>query len=121
MNLLAIGPHPDDLEIGCAGSILKWKKKGFKIYLMVMTDGSSGGETEIRRKEQKRSAEILGAEEVLWGGFKDTDLEYQGKILVDTIENTLRKIKPAFVLVNHPEDTHQDHRSLAHATISAAR
>ncbi len=121
MNLLAIGPHPDDLEIGCAGSIIKWKQKGFKIYLMVMTDGSSGGETEIRRKEQQRSADILGAEEILWGGFKDTDLEYQGKILVDTIEKTLRKIRPAFVLVNHHHDTHQDHRSLAHATVSAAR
>lgn len=121
MNLLAIGPHPDDIEIGCAGSILKWREKGFKVYLMVMTDGSSGGDTETRRKEQERSAEILGAEEILWGGFRDTELEYQGKVLVDTIEDSLRKIKPAFVLVNYPEDTHQDHRSLSAATISAAR
>jgi len=121
MNLLAIGPHPDDIEIGCAGSLLKWKEKGFKIYLMVMTDGSNGGETSIRRKEQERSAEILGAEEILWGGFKDTDLEYQGKVLVDTIEDCLKKIKPAFVLVNYYEDTHQDHRSLSAATVSAAR
>jgi LmbE family N-acetylglucosaminyl deacetylase len=121
MNLLAIGPHPDDIEIGCAGSLLKWKEKGFKIYLMVMTDGSNGGETSIRRKEQERSAEILGAEEILWGGFKDTDLEYQGKVLVDTIEDCLKKIKPAFVLVNYYEDTHQDHRSLSSATVSAAR
>jgi LmbE family N-acetylglucosaminyl deacetylase len=121
VNLLAIGPHPDDIEIGCAGSILKWREKGFKVYLMVMTDGSSGGDTETRRKEQERSAEILGAEEILWGGFRDTELEYQGKVLVDTIEDSLRKIKPAFVLVNYPEDTHQDHRSLSAATISAAR
>ena len=121
MNLLAIGPHPDDIEIGCAGSILKWKEKGFKIHLMVMTDGSNGGDTSVRRKEQERSAEILGAEEIIWGGFRDTELEYQGKILVDTIEDCLKKIKPAFVLVNYPEDTHQDHRSLSSATVSAAR
>ena len=121
MNLLAIGPHPDDIEIGCAGSILKWKEKGFKIHLMVMTDGSNGGDTSVRRKEQERSAAILGAEEIIWGGFKDTELEYQGKILVDTIEDCLKKIKPAFVLVNYPEDTHQDHRSLSSATVSAAR
>jgi LmbE family N-acetylglucosaminyl deacetylase len=88
---------------------------------MVMTDGSNGGETSIRRKEQERSAEILGAEEILWGGFRDTDLEYQGKVLVDTIEESLRKIKPAFVLVNYHDDTHQDHRSLSAATVSAAR
>ena len=121
MNLLAIGPHPDDIEIGCAGSILKWRDKGFNIYLMVMTDGSSGGNTPTRRKEQERSAEILGAKEILWGGFRDTELEYQGKVLVDTIEGALRKINPAFVLVNYPEDTHQDHRSLSAATVSAAR
>ncbi len=121
MNLLAIGPHPDDLEIGCAGAILKWREKGFKIYLMVMTDGSSGGDIETRRKEQERSAKILGAEEILWGGIKDTELEYQGKILVDSIEGALRKVNPAFVLVNYPEDTHQDHRSLSHATVAAAR
>ena len=121
MNLLAIGPHPDDIEIGCAGSILKWKEKGFKIHLMVMTDGSNGGDTSVRRKEQERSAAILGAEEIIWGGFRDTELEYQGKILVDTIEDCLKKIKPAFVLVNYPEDTHQDHRSLSSATVSAAR
>jgi LmbE family N-acetylglucosaminyl deacetylase len=121
VNLLAIGPHPDDIEIGCAGAILKWKEKGFKIHLLVMTDGSSGGNTSVRQKEQERSAAILGAEEIIWGGFRDTELEYQGKILVDTIEDCLRKIQPAFVLVNYPEDTHQDHRSLSSATISAAR
>jgi LmbE family N-acetylglucosaminyl deacetylase len=121
VNLLAIGPHPDDIEIGCAGAILKWREKGFKVYLMVMTDGSSGGNSSARRKEQERSAALLGAEEVLWGGFRDTDLEYQGKVLVDTIEKSLRKIQPAFVLVNYPEDTHQDHRALSAATISAAR
>jgi len=101
VNLLAIGPHPDDIEIGCAGAILKWREKGFKVYLMVMTDGSSGGNSSARRKEQERSAALLGA--------------------VDTIEDSLRKIKPAFVLVNYPEDTHQDHRALSAATISAAR
>jgi len=121
LNLLAIGPHPDDIEIGCAGSLLKWREKGFKIYLMVMTDGSSGGEAHVRRKEQEHSASILGVEEIIWGGFRDTELEYQGKVLVDTIEVCLRKIQPAFVLVNYPEDTHQDHRALSSATVSAAR
>lgn len=121
MNILSIGAHPDDIEIGCAGTLLKWKEKGFKHYLMVMTDGAMGGDISLRRKEQEKAAEILGAEDIILGGFKDTDLEYQGKILVDTIEDALKKIKPAFVLVNYPEDTHQDHRALALATISAAR
>jgi LmbE family N-acetylglucosaminyl deacetylase len=121
MNILSIGAHPDDIEIGCAGTLLKWKDKGFKHYLMVMTDGRNGGELSTRQKEQERSAGILGAEEIFWGGFQDTTLEYQGKILVDTIENALKKIQPAFVLVNYPEDTHQDHRALGLATISAAR
>lgn len=121
MNILAISAHPDDFEIGCAGTIVKWKEKGYKLYLMIMTDGCLGGDAELRRKEQEQSAEILGADDIFWGGFKDTELEHQGRRLIETIEDVMKKIKPEFVLVNYPEDTHQDHRSLACAAVSAAR
>jgi len=121
MNLLAIGAHPDDIEIGCAGTIMKYKNNGANLYLMVMTDGYMGGDARIRHREQKRSAKIMQADEVFWGGHKDTDLQYKGRELIDSIESVLKKIRPAFVFVNYPKDTHQDHRVLAEATVSAAR
>lgn len=121
MNILAIGAHPDDIEIGCAGTIMKYKEKGAKLYLLVISDGSMGGNVKVRRREQENAAKILKADNLFWGGFKDTGLENKGRELIDTIEGVLEKIKPTFIFVNYPKDTHQDHRLLGDATISAAR
>lgn len=121
MNILAIGAHPDDIEIGCAGTIMKYKEKGAKLYLMVISDGSMGGNASVRRKEQKNAARIIKSDKIFWGGFKDTGMENKGRELIDTIEGVLKKIRPRFIFVNYPKDTHQDHRLLADAAISAAR
>ena len=56
-----------------------------------------------------------------WGGFKDTMLGTDIRKLIDSIENVMKKTAPIFIFVNYPKDTHQDHRYLAEATISAAR
>ncbi|MBI5893790.1 MAG: PIG-L family deacetylase [Deltaproteobacteria bacterium] len=121
MNILAIGAHPDDIEIGCAGAIMKYRKSGHRVYLLIISDGSMGGNVKIRRKEQEDAARIMKVDKIFWGGFKDTGLENKGKELIDTIEGVLKKIKPTFIFVNYPKDTHQDHRLLADAAISATR
>ena len=51
MNVLAIGAHPDDLEFGCAGTLIRHVNEGGdRVFLAVVTDGASGGEAEIRDK-----------------------------------------------------------------------
>ena len=120
MNILAIGAHPDDIEIGCAGTVMKFKEKGCGFYQMVMTCGL-GGDAEVRRQEQERAAKITGTDHLFWGRFKDTMLGADIRRLIDSIENVMKKTEPAFIFVNYPKDTHQDHRYLAEATISAAR
>ncbi len=120
MRLLAIGAHPDDIEFGCAGTLAKYGKKGDEVYLLVVADGGMGGDPEVRRKEQETSAEIMGAEALFWGGYKDTFIIFD-KPLIDLLEGFLKDINPSLVLVNYPEDTHQDHVHLAKATISATR
>ncbi len=121
MNILAIGAHPDDIEIGCAGAIMRYKQSGAKVYVMIMSDGSFGGDADIRRREQELAAKIMKVDGIFWGGFKDTSLGYNIQELISGIEVVLKKIKPAFVFTNYPRDTHQDHRSLAEAVISATR
>ena len=120
MNLLAIGSHPDDIEFGCSGTLIKYRLKGDRIYLMVMTSGGLSGKPDLRRKEQIISQKIMGAKELIWGGHKDTKLEMNLE-LIQQIEKAIKKIEPTFIFVNYPEDTHQDHRHLAQATISATR
>jgi len=120
MNILAIGAHPDDIEIGCGGTLLKYAKKGHNVYLLILTQGEIGGDPEVRLKEQRASAEAMGAKDVFWGNFKDTRL-MNVRELIDTIEATIAKINPQTVLINYLDDVHQDHRALAKACISATR
>jgi LmbE family N-acetylglucosaminyl deacetylase len=120
MNILAIGAHPDDIEFGCGGSLLKYGKRGANIFLMVITEGGLGGDREIRMKEQINSSKILQAKEVFWGGYNDTELPLDRK-LIKTIEDVVYKVRPDFIFVNYFDDTHQDHHHLAKATMSATR
>ena len=121
MKILAIGAHPDDIEIGCAGSLLKYAGSGHDVYLFVMTPGEMGGEAETRKEEQARSAEIIKIRDLFWGKYKDTQLETHLNDMISDIEAVIKKIKPDFVFVNYGDDTHQDHRMLSRATISATR
>ncbi len=121
MNILAIGAHPDDIEIGCAGTIMKYKEKGAQVFIMIMSNGSFGGNAATRQKEQELSAKIMKVDKIFWGGFRDTRLGYNIQDLINGIEIVLKKTKPSFIFTNHPKDTHQDHRSLAEAVTSATR
>jgi LmbE family N-acetylglucosaminyl deacetylase len=123
VKILAIGAHPDDIEVGCAGNLLKFSHAGchHEVYLLVMTNGARGGEEAVRREEQERSAAILEAKDLIWGGYADTDLSPHMNRMVSEIEVLIRKICPDFIFVNCGNDTHQDHRSLNKATVSATR
>src|SRR2546422_11494836 len=74
MNILALGAHPDDIEIGCGGTLLKYARAGHGVYLMVLTDGAQGGSAKVRRDEQLASCRILSAKEIFWGGYQDTEV-----------------------------------------------
>jgi len=120
INILAIGAHPDDIEFGCGGTLIKYTERGHRLFLLVMTEGGLGGAAAVRAKEQLDSKAILGAEDVFWGGYEDT-LLLMDQAMISKIENVISKVKPDFIFCNFLEDTHQDHRHLAQATISATR
>lgn len=120
MNILAIGAHPDDVEFGCGGTLIKYAAKGARIELLVVTDGARGGSSRVRHAEQRRAARIVGARRVHWGGFRDTMLPSVRR-LIDRMERTIDALQPDFIFVNYPEDTHQDHRQVARAAVSATR
>lgn len=120
MNILAIGAHPDDIEYGCAGTLIKYAERDHRIFLMVLTRGEEGGGGEVRHREQYEAAEIIGAQQVFWGDYRDTQLPLN-KELIDRIEEVLADVRPDLIFVNYGDDTHQDHRILTQATMSATR
>jgi LmbE family N-acetylglucosaminyl deacetylase len=120
MNILAIGAHPDDIEYGCAGTLIKYAEGAHSVYLLILTRGEEGGKGEERQREQHASADIMHVREVFWGGYRDTHVTLE-KALIDRIEAVLRRISPDLILVNYGDDTHQDHRIVTQATMSATR
>jgi len=120
MNILAIGAHPDDIEFGCGGTLIKYGQKGHNLFLMVLTKGEMGSEGKVRKIEQLASSKILGAKEVYFGEYKDTKLPLDKRV-IDSIERVLGMVSPNFIFVNYFDDTHQDHRHLSQATMSATR
>jgi LmbE family N-acetylglucosaminyl deacetylase len=120
VSILAIGAHPDDIEFGCGGSLVKYSKKGHRLFLLVMTGGGLGAPAETRVAEQGRSAALLGAEKVFWGGYEDTHIPVD-VALIRQVESVIREVRPEFIFCNFPDDTHQDHRHLAQGILSATR
>ncbi|MBI5326784.1 MAG: PIG-L family deacetylase [Deltaproteobacteria bacterium] len=119
-KVLAIGSHPDDIEIGCGGTIAKWAKSGAEIYFMVMTFGESGGEAAIRKQEQEDASKILGIKKLYWGDYPDANFILDNTLITD-IEKVIFEMSPDVVFVHYHKDTHQDHRILSTATITASR
>ena len=120
MNVLAIGAHPDDIEYGCGGMLTKYAQRGHDVYLWIASEGSLGGEASVRRQEQADSALVMGAREVFWGDYLDTEIPLTRELIV-RLESVIRRIKPRMIFVHYPDDTHQDHRNLAQSTLSATR
>lgn len=119
MRILALGAHPDDIEYGCGGLLLMAVAARHEVFLNVMTEGDLDPASD-RRAEQEKANEFLGVKKIFWGGFKDTQLAVKRELLV-SIENVIREVKPDLVLVNYPEDAHQDHQALANCTVTACR
>ncbi len=120
MNILAVGAHPDDIEFGCGGTLIKYTEKGHRLFLLVMTGGGMGAPKATRAQEQMDAKTILGADDVLWGMYEDTQLIVNQEI-ISKIEKVIAEVKPDFIFCHFPDDTHQDHRHLSQATITAAR
>ncbi|MDD5078733.1 MAG: PIG-L family deacetylase [Candidatus Omnitrophica bacterium] len=120
MNILAIGPHPDDIEFGCGGTLIKYAQAGNQVFLLVLTDGSFGGDPQVRHTEQEEAAKYLGAKELFWGNYRDTELIGTRELIVK-IDDIIHKVKPDVVFLNFWADVHQDHRAAAQAAVSASR
>jgi len=118
--VLAVGAHPDDLELGCSGTLALHKMNGDKVYYLTLTRGEASGDPEERVKESKKAAELIGVDGLFFGGLEDTKI-HDGIETITIIEDIINKVRPDIVYTHTVRDTHQDHRNAAHATLSAAR
>jgi LmbE family N-acetylglucosaminyl deacetylase len=120
MRVLAVGAHPDDIELGCGGTLLAHRTRGDEVTLLVMTTGERGPQdAKSRIREQEDAAALLDAG-LLWGGFQDGEVD-EGRDAVTVVQDAVAEVGPDLIYAHAPGDTHQDHRATARAVLSAAR
>jgi LmbE family N-acetylglucosaminyl deacetylase len=134
-SAMAIVAHPDDIEYSCAGTLTRWAKAGSRISYVVCTSGEVGisesGMTKqnaalIRETEQRKAAEIAGAQEVIFlrepDGLLQPTLELRKKLVRE-----IRRFRPEVVITGDPTIVwtgneyinHPDHRAAASAALDA--
>lgn len=110
IDVLAFGAHPDDVELGCGGTLVKLHRQGYRTAIVDLTEGEMGtrGSVEQRYRESARAAELLGAETRLNlkipDGNIETTLANRQKII-----KVVRELRPALVLAPYADDRHPDH------------
>jgi len=110
LHILAIAAHPDDIELGCAGTLIKHARKGQAVGIVDLTEGEMGtrGSVADRYNEAAEAAKIMGIavreNARIRDGFFRNDEEHQLHII-----KYIRKYRPEIVITNAPADRHPDH------------
>ncbi|MBM3700325.1 MAG: PIG-L family deacetylase [Actinobacteria bacterium] len=124
MRILAIGAHPDDIELLCAGTLVLYHQKGHEVYICHVCDGNKGSMiynskelAKIRRNEAINSAKLIGANSI-WAGISD------GEVVLDLgsrekIIDVIRQANPDLIITHSPDDYHSDHVNVSRLVFEA--
>ncbi len=112
LDILAFGAHPDDVEIGIGGVLIKHAHKGYRCGIVDLTAGeaASSGTPETRRKEALAAAEIMGMVTRDCLGLPDARLQVNPESLRPVIE-IIRRYRPQVVIAPYRKDRHPDHQA----------
>ena len=115
MNILAIGAHPDDIEMQCAGTLALYAQAGHKVSMAIATNGNVGSPTHtreeigaIRKAEQEASCALIGAE-LIWMDFDDEWL-FNDRPTRTRFIDAIRQAEPDVMFIHGQSDYHPDHR-----------
>lgn len=122
LTILAVGAHPDDIELGCGGSLAKLSRGGADVHAVILSQGRRGAlSDEDRAAETQAALGLLGIAHVTVHDFDDTGLAAQLQALVAVLEGHVRAIAPDRVYTMFQHDRHQDHRAVYEASAIACR
>jgi LmbE family N-acetylglucosaminyl deacetylase len=126
MNILAIGAHPDDLEIGCGGTLAKYASRGDKVFMCHVSTGNVGHRIimpdelmKIRAEEARKAGELIGAE-VIGLGERDLFVRSDNMETRDKIVDIIRYTKPDIIITHNPSDYMDDHEETSRLVYEAS-
>ncbi len=116
MRVLAVGCHPDDLEIACAGTLRKYVEQGAEVHMCHVANGNQGHVViepgplrEIRTKEAEEAGKIIGAQEVINLDVPDMEVNSHDPAIMDAMADVVRKVRPDVIITHNPDDYMLDH------------
>lgn len=126
MNVLAIGCHPDDVEIACSGTLAKCVKRGDKVTVCHVSTGNLGHViippdelTVIRANEAKKAGAMAGIE-VICADFDDLEIYDNNREARDKIVDIIKYANPDFIITHNPEDYMPDHTAVSRLVFDAS-
>ena len=113
MRIMAIGIHPDDVEVGCGGTVALCAAHGHEVTIVDLTRGESAtnGTPEERAREATEAALILGCARRDNAGLPDAGVQSEDPIQTRAVVGIIRAHRPELVLAPNPDDAHPDHAS----------
>ena len=125
-TVLAITSHPDDMEIACAGTLLKCKQRGDRVVVCHLSSGNLGHViippdelTVMRAKEAERSAQMAGFE-IIHSSFDDLAIYDNNKAARDKVVDVIKAVKPDFIITHAPDDYMPDHTAVSRLVFDAS-
>ncbi|HEY4072911.1 MAG TPA: PIG-L deacetylase family protein [Herbaspirillum sp.] len=127
MIILALGAHPDDIELGCGAALLRYKVEGHETHGLVFSIGEGGlhdpklKNSNPRKREAERGGRVMHLDSLTVLEFPDTKLSTRQEDIRRAIEESTRQLHPDLIFTHNRHDLHRDHHAVYLATMEAAR
>ncbi|MCD8510710.1 MAG: bacillithiol biosynthesis deacetylase BshB1 [Bacillus sp. (in: Bacteria)] len=111
LDILAVGAHPDDVEIGMGGTLARYGSLGFQTAIVNLTKAelSSNGTVERRQSEAEKAAKVLGISKRIQWSYPDRELLNNKKECIESLVEVIRQYRPRLVFAPYYKDRHPDH------------
>lgn len=127
MNVLVVGCHPDDLEIGCGGTIARFTREGHTVFLCHVANGNMGHTEimpdelrQIRRSEALEAGKLLGAVEVATLDIGDLEVRAGNPLSIQKMVDIIRHAQPDIIITQAPDDYMTDHIEVSKLVFDAS-
>lgn len=121
-NILAIGAHPDDIEISCLGTLLKLHNDGSKINTIICSYGSMNDPSSTKERISESRESLSCIENLNFDYFDQKGIDLTSyELLSEKIRQKIISIKPNLIFVHDKNDTHQEHRLVNEIVLTASR
>ena len=127
MNILAVGCHPDDLEIGCGGTLALYAQEGHVVTMVHVANGNMGHTIimpdelrALRIEEARRAGALLGVAEVITLDVGDLAVDSHDPALVRAMVDVIRRVQPDVIITHDPQDYMRDHVEVSRLVFDAS-